>query len=77
MSDTKQVLNFVAYSVGLCCASICTSLPLDETTKRLNSECPTGVGPWEKANEGFRTGETNPCPCNENPETHKHYLFIC
>ncbi len=73
----KQTLDFAAYSVGLVCASICTSLPISEATQRLNLAHPTGVGPWTKADEPFRTGQSNPCPCNENPYTHKHYLFTC
>ena len=81
MSETKHspafVDSFRAYSVGLCYASVCTSLSLPETTKRLNLEHPTGISPWEKADEKFRTGESNPCQCNENPQTHKHYLFVC
>lgn len=78
MSETKQAtLDFKAYSVGLCFASVCTSLSLSESTQRLNLEYSTGVGPWEKSDEKFRTGDSNPCPCNENPQTHKHYLFVC
>ena len=73
----KQTLDFEAYSMGLVYASICTSLPLDEATQRLNLEYPTGVGPWEKAGKPFKTGEPNPCSCNKNPQTHKHYLFEC
>ena len=73
----KATLDYEAYSVGLCCASVCTSLSLAETTRRLNLEHPTGIAPWKKVDEPFRTGEPNPCQCNENPKTHKHYLFVC
>ncbi|KKL64602.1 hypothetical protein LCGC14_2163320 [marine sediment metagenome] len=73
----KVTLDYEAYSVGLCYASVCTSLPLEEATRLLNVEHPTGISPWSKADEQFGTGDSNPCPCNENPQTHKHYLFVC
>ncbi len=69
--------DFTCYAIGVCCASVCTSLPLEEATARLNAEQPTGIGPWELSGESFATGESNPCPCNVEPETHTHYLFVC
>ena len=69
--------HFEAYSVGLCYASVCTLLDIEEATDLLNVEYPTGVGLWFFANEPFKTGEANPCPCKQKPETHKHYLFMC
>lgn len=70
--------DFVAYSVGLCCASVCSSLPVEEVTERLNQRYPTGISSqWMHSTEKFRGGEPNPCPCPDAPETHKHYLFQC
>lgn len=69
--------DFTAYSVGLCYASVCTSLSDDETTARLNAERPTGIGPWRIADEAFANGDPNPRPCDQNPGTHRHVLFNC
>lgn len=70
--------DFTIYSSGLVYCSVCSSLTLEETTARLNTEQPTGIAsPWALADEPFKGGEPNPCPCNSNPETHKHYLFVC
>lgn len=66
------------YSLGFCFLSACSCLTLEETTARVNEECPTGLDwRWELSDELFRTGELNPCLCNESPDTHKHYLFSC
>jgi len=74
----EKIYDFVVYSWGLYYASICTSLSLKETEERLNIELPTGIkSQWKKAEEDFHTGQSNPCPCERYPETHKHYLFVC
>ena len=71
--------DFCAYAIGICAASVCSSLPIDQVTERLNQEYPTGLdNRWEpSADQRFKGGQPNPCPCNENPSTHKHYLFNC
>lgn len=70
--------DFEVYSNGLIHCSVCSSLSLEETVRRTNLENPTGTSSkWELHNEKFRTGQPNPCPCNDNPETHKHYLMVC
>jgi hypothetical protein len=70
--------DFDIYSWGLCYASVCSSLPIEEITERVNRELPTGIkNKWKLHDEPFKTGEANPHPCEANPETHKHYLFSC
>ena len=66
-------------SVGLCCASVCTSLPIDEALAWVNTQHPTGLsGRWELSEDDkFSSGESNPCECNDHPATHKHYLLEC
>ena len=74
-----QTKEFDAYSVGIVSASVCSSLSLKETTKRLNTEHPTGISTnWEFARgEKFHTGQKNPHLCEVHSKTHKHYLFHC
>jgi hypothetical protein len=67
---------FNPYTVGLCYASVCSSLSPEETIERLNLEHPTGIAPWTLAEEPFRTGEPNPCPCPDHSNA-KHYLLVC
>jgi hypothetical protein len=70
--------EFEAYSVGICCASVCSSLSADETEQRLNDEYPTGLNHgWHLSEDKmFKTGQPMPCPCENNP-ANKHYLFNC
>jgi hypothetical protein len=70
--------DFNAYSVGPLSASVCSSLGPEETVKRMNEEHPTGIdSPWSISKEThFRTGQPNPCFCEESPTTHMHYLLI-
>lgn len=74
----KKPKPFDAYAVGLCEASVCSSLGKAETRARLNRQRPTGIkSRWRLAKESFATGEPNPHPCENFPETHNHYLFDC
>lgn len=69
--------DYVAYGVGLCYASVCTSLTDEEAAARLNLDQPTGVGrPWEiSKDETFANGQPQPRPCDQFPDTHRHILF--
>ena len=71
--------DYKCYTVGLCAASVCTRLSDEETTKRLNMEHPVGFGPgWTISKDThFRQGQTNPCPCEDMPDTHRHILYEC
>ena len=77
------------YTVGIVHASVCApkDMPTDEILSQsniLHPVCPagykemTGCEPhgWAISEDGFRTGEPNPCPCNDNPER-LHYLLVC
>ena len=80
---TKQE-EFVAYSVGICAASVCTSLSIEEATERLNREKPTGIeSQWTKSEDEYFNGvdkegqkAKNGCDCPDYPGN-KHYLFNC
>lgn len=74
----SEPVDFLAYSVGVVYASACTSLDDATATTRMNAAVATGTDtPWRIADEPFRTGEPNPCPCNDKPATHRHILFVC
>lgn len=78
MASPTTTDQFTVYSLGLCYASVCSSLSPEETTERLNREAPTGINhPWSLAEEDFSNGAPNPCACEHTPLTHKHYLFSC
>ena len=80
-ADKRSVCGHkeIAISTGLCYATVCTSLPLEEVAAAVNRAAPTGISsPWGlSSDETFADGEPNPCVCPDHPETHKHYLLEC
>ncbi len=72
-------LDFELYAHGVCCASVCTCLSDEETTRRLNLEHPTGISSlWHiSSDSSFHSGHPNPTPCEQSPDTHRHILFNC
>jgi hypothetical protein len=79
LPEVVLMKEFATYAVGVVCASVCSSLGLEEITRRLNEERPTGIdSPWVPSKlTNFASGEPNPCACERSPETHTHYLFNC
>lgn len=75
----SEVKDFDVYSIGICFASVCSFLSLDEIEKRLNQEYPTNIPScrWKLSKDKFKDGTANPSPCEKNAKTHKHYLFVC
>lgn len=71
-------MTFHAYSVGIVCASVCTTLSVDEATEQLNREHPTGLDHgWQVSDDPtFASGQPNPTPCERGGEA-MHYLFNC
>ncbi|MGP4092977.1 hypothetical protein [Nonomuraea sp. KM90] len=70
--------SFTVITVGLCVATVCTSVTNDEATGRLNVAHPTGISTrWELAGDPFPNGDPNPSPCRDHPDTHRHLLFHC
>lgn len=68
------------YAVGLCNASLCCPAEWDASRvlKEINHQEPTGLDHgWAHTGCKFRTGETNPCPCDQLPYTRKHWLVEC
>jgi hypothetical protein len=69
--------DVIIYAEGICCASVCTTLPRDEVAARM-ATVPTGVeSPWTLAEDAtFAGGEPHPSLCNGVPGR-THYLFRC
>ena len=76
----KKDAQIIIYSKGICHCSVCAenNLPVDKIEEFVNKENPTGIGHgWKLSAKNFKTGESNPCDCNEYPDERKHYLFNC
>ncbi len=68
------------YTEGPVCCSVCAPVDMtpEEVTARVNIERPTGItSTWAVSDEDFASGQTNPTPCNSEPETHRHFLLKC
>jgi len=73
-------VDVIIYSKGFVHCSVCAlaSLSVEEITRFVNKENPTGLTHgWSVSDEPFKGGQPNPCPCDQEPETRKHYLFSC
>lgn len=70
--------DFVVIGWGLVAATVCTTLPIEEATRLLNVEVPTGISsPWSPATEDtFANGMPQPGKC-EQDAARMHYLFHC
>lgn len=68
----KLGVDFEILQTGIVDSVICTRLPIEEATKRLNAESPTGTShPW------FYDGKDlnhNPCPDGQGKT---HYRLFC
>lgn len=75
----EETTEFEIIAIGVCSASVCTSLSIADATNMLNMTHPTGIqSRWAKSKDKtFRTGESNPCKCEKHPKTHRHILFNC
>lgn len=73
--------DVVVYSVGVVHASACypAGMDLEDLTAAVNRIAgPTGVGPWTPSDaDTFASGQTNPCPCDRDPDDRLHRLFNC
>lgn len=77
--DCIRDSDFRIYASGLCYMSVCVAFSMErnEIEKRANRGMPTGIShKWQIADKNFRTGETNPCPCEDDPDR-LHYLLEC
>jgi len=72
-------LELEVYADGIVLCSVCTNAKTPKIVERLvNQKHPTGIqSPWRISKDKFKTGESNPCPCDKKPKTHLHYLMEC
>lgn len=73
---TTGEYTFVAYSVGLVAASVCTNLTDEQATWQMDLASPAPHG-WLISADPFADGTPNGSPCPQNPGTHRHLLFQC
>jgi hypothetical protein len=74
-NNKNAELDYSYVYSGLVFVVICTRLPIEEATARLNCENPTGIASrWQLASE--EDGKPNHRPCPTNPKN-THYLFEC
>lgn len=68
----KQEVDFEILQVGLTAAVICTRLPIEEATGKLNAQSPTGISsPWS-----FDGDADNQFPCPDG-QGKTHYRLFC
>lgn len=78
--NNKPKEELEVYSNGIVHCSVCTNIrQRDRIENLVNIMNPTGTSNrWTISNEPtFSGGEPNPCPCENKPKTHKHYLMVC
>jgi len=71
-TKAKPSVDFEILHVGLCDAVICSRLPIEEATAKLNRESPSGVSHrWEFDGEPLNQ---SPCPDGQGKT---HYRLFC
>ena len=67
------------YGIGMVCLSVCApkEMTREEVEVDVNAQHPSGVGPWQIADEPFADGTENPHPCEKEPEHKQHFLLHC
>lgn len=74
--DAANGEDVVVFSEGLFYASACTALGDEATDAAMAARPATGTRGWiRSADTHFDGGATNPCPCEEYPDTRRHILY--
>jgi hypothetical protein len=74
----KKESVFEVYREGFLFMSVCTDMTPEEAERYAQVVKPSGtMQGWRISKDKFRTGETNPCPCDQHPLTRIHILFDC
>jgi hypothetical protein len=71
-------VNIYCMGIPVCSVCVPAAWTREEVEQEVNRASPTGIdSPWKISPDAlFRTGETNPCPCETDAER-KHYLMNC
>ncbi len=72
--------KIICYSVGIVAMSICAEkeISTNQIEKFANTEHPLQILKWKISKDKcFKSGETNPCNCEQFPNDRKHYLLNC
>lgn len=73
-------VGIYCYATGAVSMSVCVKAEAtrDEVEEAANRASPTGIDSrWHISEDAtFRTGEPNPCPCQDEPGRF-HYLLNC
>jgi len=73
-------MDIKIYAEGLCHMSVCAAAELKrkQVERAVNAESPTGIShPWRITEKFFIDGKSNPCPCNVDSKTRRHWLLTC
>ena len=73
----EKSAEFMGYREGFLYTSVCSSFSQQEVETRMAARiCGTKHG-WMFSDQPFSGDKSNPCPCNDHPKTHQHFLFVC
>jgi hypothetical protein len=68
--------DIVVYGEGLFYASVCTALDDSAADAAMAARAATGTHGWSRsADTHFEGGATNPCPCDQYPDSRRHILY--
>jgi hypothetical protein len=80
IQDELLDTEFYVYNSGLCYMSVCVIATMEtyQIEAMANRANPTVEDrEWTITDEPFKTGEPNPCKCDNDPANRKHYLLSC
>lgn len=80
VGEVKMKEELWIYGTGIIYSSVCTNIESRERIEELvNIRNPSGISSEWKISKDlkFATGENNPSPCDQKPDTHQHYLMSC
>jgi hypothetical protein len=77
-----KLAGVTVYGLGIVHASVCapSDMPIADMLRDANHQTgPIGLDHgWVLSDDAtFSGGEPNPCPCDQQPDSHLHYLLEC